>query len=169
MFEELKKAAYPRQVILVTTRAEVEILGKKLLKDNIMTLSWHSPLSFEPLLYGILVGKTRFSHKLLTKSGVFVVNFIPNSLKKEALFCGRNSGEHVNKFKKSGLTPEEAHKVDCPRIKEALSYMECEIIEEIEVGDHTMFVGKVLRAETKKKDNRLFQVSGDEFTTTIGK
>ena len=51
----------PRQVILVSSRAEMDILGKKELKDNIITLAWHMPVSFNPKLYAIAIGKTRFS------------------------------------------------------------------------------------------------------------
>jgi len=159
----------PRQVILVSSRAHINIMGKEQLKDDIITLAWHMPTSFNPELYAISVGKTRFSHKLISESKVFVVNFIPYELKKEALFCGTKSGEHIDKFKESGLTKEEAQSIDCPRIKEAIGYHECEVINEIETGDHTIFVGKIVNSELKRSAKRLFQDSsgiGRSFTTT---
>ena len=58
----------PRQVILVTSRNEE--------KDNIFTLAWHSPVSFDPQLYAIFAGKTRFSTNIIKESRVFCVNFI---------------------------------------------------------------------------------------------
>ncbi len=151
----------PRQVILVSSRAEMDILGKKEVKDNIITLAWHMPVSFEPKLYAIAIGKTRFSAEVIKKSKAFVVNFVPYSLKKEVLFCGTKSGAHIDKFEKSGLRKEEAESVDCARIKEALAYMECEVINEIEMGDHIIFVGKVLNSEVKKAGKRLMQKEKD--------
>jgi flavin reductase (DIM6/NTAB) family NADH-FMN oxidoreductase RutF len=88
----------PRQTILLSCRGRASVLGKNLIKDNIITLSWHTPVSFEPVLYAIAIGKTRFSAKLISQSKVFCVNFVPFSMEKEAAYCGRNSGEHLDKF-----------------------------------------------------------------------
>lgn len=158
---------HPTQVVLVTAKEEVTVLGKKQIKDNIITLAWHMPTSFEPMLYAISVGKTRFSCKLIKESKAFVVNFVPYTLEKEVLFCGTRSGEHMDKFKEAGLTREEARKIDCPRIKEALAYLECEVVNEIETGDHIIFVGKVIHSEEKEEGKRLLQKNHTQFTTTL--
>jgi flavin reductase (DIM6/NTAB) family NADH-FMN oxidoreductase RutF len=150
----------PRQVILVSCREEMDIMGKKSEKDNIITIAWHMPVSFSPELYAISVGKTRFSSQIIKKSRVFVVNFMPFSLAKKALVCGTKSGMHVDKFKESGLSKEEAETIDCPRIKENVGYMECEVINEIDAGDHVIFVGKVLKSHLKGKEKRIMQQGG---------
>lgn len=155
-----------RQVILITTRAETEILGKKITKDNIMTADWHSPLSFNPLLYGILIGKTRYSFNLIKKSKVFCVNFIPYKMKEKAIQCGKQRGEHIDKFNEFGLKKEECEKIDCPRLKDAVAFLECEVEKEIETGDHVLFVGKVMNSALKRQEKRLFHITGDKFTTT---
>lgn len=161
--------AYPRQVILVTSRAQhhTRFDSKKLLKDNIVTLSWHTPVSSDPLLYAISLSSSRYSYELIKESGVFAINFMPYDLKKQSLFCGRNSGETIDKFKETGLTKEECEKIDCPRIKESLGIYECEVIDEFDTGDHKLIIGKVLNTVRKHDDNRSFQVSGELFTTTI--
>jgi flavin reductase (DIM6/NTAB) family NADH-FMN oxidoreductase RutF len=159
--------ANPRQAILVTTRGTAELLGRKVIRDNIFTLTWHTPLSFEPEMYGISVGKNRFSYKLLKDSKVFAVNFMPHELKEKVLFCGRASGSSVDKFEKTGLTKEECTSIDCCRIKESCAYLECEVVEEVEVGDHVFFVGKVLKNATNNDKKRPFFVGKDQFTSTI--
>jgi len=148
----------PRQTILVTARFKG--------KDNIITLDWHTPLSFNPMLYAISVGKTRYSLELIKNSGVFVVNFMGKEYGKEILFCGRYSGRGVNKFKETGFEIEEAEKIDCPRIKQALGFLECKVIKEIEVGDHILFIAEVLNSGLKKAGKRLFHLWADKFTTT---
>ena len=156
----------PRQTVLVTCREEMEILGKKTLKDNIIVLDWHMPLSFDPQMYAICVGKSRFSLELIRRSGVFAVNFIPFSMKKKVIFCGRNSGKHIDKFQKAGINKMECENIDCPRIGEALAFMECEVVEEIETGDHIVFVARVVSSSEQRKGSRIYHLHGNDFTTT---
>jgi len=151
----------PRQTILLTCRAEG--------KDNVMTLDWHTPLSFQPMMYAVSIGKTRYSLELVRKSKVFVVNFVPKELEKAVLYCGRHSGRNIEKFKEAGLKKEEAETIDCPRISGALGYLECQVEKEIEVGDHILFIAKVTKANLKKEGKRLFHLFGDKFTTTSSK
>ncbi len=163
----MARIGYPRQAVCVTCRAEADIMGKKQVKDNIFTVSWHMPTSHFPELYAISVSPKRFSYELIKKSGVFCINFITTEHKDRLLFCGRNSGRHMDKFRESGFTKEECERIDCCRIKEAGGYLECEVIEEVKTGDHTIFIGKVLKGELINEDKRVFQLEGDNFTTTV--
>lgn len=149
----------PNQVVLVTSRYKG--------KDNIIALTWHTRTSFQPYLFLISVDKTRFSYGLIKKSKCFVVNFMPYELSEKVAYCGCCSGRSVDKFEESGLTKEEAEKVNCCRIKEALAYFECGVVNEVETGDHVVFVGKVLKSELKKEGKRPFQTEGNNFTTTV--
>ena len=155
----------PCQTVLVTCREEIEFMGRKKAIDNIITLDWHMPVSFEPFLYAIAVGKKRASYELIKKSKVFIVNFIPFTLKDAALFCGRHSGLHHDKFLETKLTKIEAEHVDCLRIKEAIGYLECHVINEIEAGDHVIFVGEVAYEHLKGEEKRLFHDGEDHFLT----
>lgn len=148
----------PRQTVLVTCRHKG--------KDNIITLDWHTPLSFYPMMYAISVGKTRYSLGLIRSSKVFVVNFMSHEHEKEVLFCGRHSGKNYDKFVETGLTREEAAKIDCPRIKEALGFLECKVVNEVEAGDHILFIAEVVSSDLNKEGKRLFHIWGDKFTTT---
>ncbi len=157
----------PRQTIVVTTRGEVELFGKSVKKDNAFTLTWHSPLSYDPFLYGISVHPRRFSFKLLKKSKVFVVNFMAHQYRDDVLLFGSESGLSVDKFAKSKFTKEEAEHIDCCRIKEASAWLECEIIDSVEVGDHVFFIGKVIFSKVNDDKKRLFYLGGGRFTSTI--
>lgn len=156
----------PRQVILVTTREEIEFMGRKKEMDNIITIAWHMPVSVEPFLYAISVNKSSASLQLIKKSKVFVVNFIPSELKDAALFCGKQSGLHQDKFLGAKLTKIDAEHVDCPRIKEAIGYLECHVINEVDAGDHVIFIGEVASQQFKEDKKRLFHLGEDKFTTT---
>lgn len=149
----------PLQTMLLTSRYKG--------MDNVMTLDWHTPLSFEPMMYAVSIGKTRFSLELVKKSKVFVVNFMSKDFEKEVLFCGRNSGKNIDKFRETNLEKEEAKTINCPIIKQALAYLECKVEKELEVGDHILFIAKVTNLELRKKGKRLFHLYEDRFTTTI--
>ncbi len=157
----------PRQVILVSTRGNAELLGKTYSKDNVLTVTWHMPMSFDPKLYGISIGKNRFSRMLIDDSRVFALNFMAYGTQDKVLYCGRNSGAAVDKFEGAGLTKEECSHIDCCRIKEASAQMECEVIDRFEVGDHIVYVGKVIKEHTNDDRKRLLYVGGDKFTSTL--
>ncbi len=154
-----------KQTVLISCRGEANILGKEEIKDNIITIDWHMQTSFTPFLYTISIGTTRFSHDIIDKSKVFCVNYIPFSLKDKVLFCGKNTGSTMDKFKEAGLTKEECDKIDCSKIKEAVGYLECQVVDQIETGDHTIFIGKVLNEKLKSNEGRTYHKEGSEFNT----
>jgi flavin reductase (DIM6/NTAB) family NADH-FMN oxidoreductase RutF len=105
---------------------------------------------------------------LIRSSGCFVVNFIPFSIVDVVKSAMRTSGEYLEKCETIGVHESECEKlVDCFKLKEALGWLECEVIEEKELGDHVMFVGKVLSSFLDHDDKRPFHVDGDKFTTTL--
>ncbi|MFC1697136.1 flavin reductase family protein [Nanoarchaeota archaeon] len=147
----------PRQVILVSSRAETDVMGKIEVKDNLFTLSWHMPVSFDPPLYAFSTGKSRFSTELIQKSKVFVVNFLSSDHEDAAVFCGSHTGKHMDKFKECDLEKKEADTVDCPVI-EGASYIECSVVDEIEAGDHIIIIGKINKSVDLSLKDRLFQL-----------
>ncbi|MBW2978218.1 flavin reductase family protein [Candidatus Woesearchaeota archaeon] len=164
---EMRDVVNPRQVILITSRAHMvpKFRAKEEEKDNVMTAAWHMPVAFEPPLYAISVGKKRYSLDIIRKGRSFVVNFMPYSMKKEVLLAGRISGEHIDKFAKIGLEKEDAETIDSCRLKDALACLECEVEQEIEAGDHIIFIGRVLKVIKKKGGKRIYQIGGDKFST----
>ena len=132
-----------------------------------MAVDWHMPVSFEPKMYAISIAKTRFSLQLIRESKLFCVNFIPNELEEAVKYIGKHSGEHIDKFTNSGLTMKDCNSIHCVCIKEACAYIECEVLEEIEAGDHIVFIGKVVHYTENDNKLRLFhKTMGDKFTTT---
>ena len=132
-----------------------------------LAVAWHMPVSKEPFLYAIAVNKQSYSKRLIEESGVFAVNFVPFSWKDKVLFCGRHSGMHRDKFAESGLEKEECTSLHCVRVKDALGYLECQLVQTIDAGDHVIFLGKVLHEEQLHQEKRLYHVYEDEFTTTV--
>jgi len=151
----------PRQTVLITCRGKAKVLGVPQLKDNIMTLDWHMPVSFDPFLYSIAVGKDRFSQRLIKDSGVFVVNFLSHKHMEHARYCGKHSGELVDKFRK--LDKDEAEVLDCPRLRDAVAFLECQVTDVYDAGDHTVFVGRVVNSKLISENKRLFHLPNHDF------
>jgi len=158
----------PRQTVLVTSRYEDNILGKDVLKDNITAIDWHMPTSTHPPLYAISLKKEQYSTELIRKSRCFVVNLVPFEMAAKAAKIGvMVYGKHTDKFRNAGLEKEDADSVDCCRIKGALTWLECSVINEFETGSNVIFVGKVQNVIHNKTGKKLFHIEGDKFTTTI--
>lgn len=128
----------PGPVVLVTARHKDAI--------NVMAAAWTTPISHEPPLVGVSISPRRFTHDLIEKSGEFVLNVPGRNLLERVEFCGSMSGRDVDKFKEAHLTPVEAKEVCAPLIKECLGHLECAVVEAIDLGDHTLFVGQVVAA-----------------------
>lgn len=152
------------QTVLVTSRGNTQIMGKEILRDNIIALDWHMPVSYTPLQYAISVDKSRLSNKLIKDSGSFALNFMPLSKKDEVLLCKTQSGDSVDKFERTKLTKIDGEKINCSLIKEASAILECEVSNEIDTGDHTIFIGKVLTKHENNDEDRIFN-TGNSFST----
>ncbi|VVB81133.1 Flavin reductase like domain protein [uncultured archaeon] len=158
----------PRQTVLITCRGKHAVVGKSEEKDDIVPLQWHSPVSSHPPMYSIVLNKDLMAVSIIRNSGCFVVNFIPFSMVNVIKSAMRTSGEFLEKCDALGVHEVQCEKlVDCFKLKEALGWLECEVVEEKELGDHVMFIGKVLSSYLDHDDKRPFHVDADKFTTTL--
>lgn len=112
--------------------------------DNIIPVGMCNLVSFSPPLIMISVGHTRYSHQIIKDSREFVVNIPTPKIAQKVQLCGSASGRDTDKFSKVGLTREKAEKVKAPLIKECPVNLECKVVNEVEAGDHTLFIGEVL-------------------------
>ncbi|MBU1199009.1 MAG: flavin reductase family protein [Nanoarchaeota archaeon] len=130
--------------VLVTVRAPFNMLGKEELKDNLSVVSWHMPASFTPGKYAISVPTYDNMKKMISTARNFVVNFMGNDQRSIVLSAESQDGVFMNLFDYLGVTRMDSERVESPRIKEAKAFLECEVEQELESGDHTIFVGKVV-------------------------
>jgi len=147
---------YPKQTILVTCISKDG-------KPNIMTAVWATPVSFDPPYLAICIGKKRYSHNLIKETKEFALNFPSAEMKDAVVICGSISGKNTDKFKEANLTQLKAKKIKAPLIKECLASIECKVVNEINAGDHTIFVGEVLAAQKNKEGKILLDKGGENF------
>jgi len=138
--KEIAALLHPRPAVLVTC---CDLNGA----PNVLTVAWHTPLSYNPPLIGISIGLTRYSHNLISQVRQFVVNIVGISSIEALKNCGQYTGALDDKTSLSGLTLKAAHKVKPPLISAALGYLECQVEQEVDAGDHTFFIGRVMLAQ----------------------
>jgi len=104
----------------------------------------------EPPRVAIIINKKNFTHELILKSKVFSASVLEESTPMTFLGpFGFRSGRDIDKFSKvafkEGVT-------GCPLITEhTLSVLEAEVIDQIDLGTHTIFVGNVVSSEVVRE------------------
>ncbi len=111
---------------------------------NIITVAWTGILNTVPPKTYISVRPSRFSHKLISESGEFIINLTTSELIKKADFCGIYTGKKLDKFERCALTKEKAQNVGCPMIAESPLSIECRVSQIIPLGTHDMFIADIL-------------------------
>jgi flavin reductase (DIM6/NTAB) family NADH-FMN oxidoreductase RutF len=128
----------PGPVVLLTTSASGQ--------SNVMAMSWHSMLEFEPPLIGCVVSNRNHSYSLLKKSRECVINIPTVDIADKVVGCGNTTGAKADKFKKFGLTPGPAVVVNVPLIEECSASLECRVVDTSMVSKYAFFVLEVLKA-----------------------
>lgn len=114
-------------------------------KPNIMTVAWAGTVNSEPPMVSVSIRKSRYSHKLISETGEFVINLVSKSLCKACDYCGVRSGADEDKFAKCGLTPVKADGLEYAyAVKEAPVSISCRVKSVTELGSHDMFIGEIV-------------------------
>jgi len=115
-------------------------------KPNVMPVSWHMMLEFEPPLIACVVGAANHSFGALRQSGSCVLAVPPASLAQTVVGVGNCSGADTDKFGVYNLTPLPASRVSAPLIGEAIVNLECKVKDTRGVSSYGMFVLECVKA-----------------------
>lgn len=115
-------------------------------RPNVMAMSWHTMLEFEPPLVGCVVSNRAFSFAALKATRQCVINIPGAELAQKVVACGNRSGRRADKFKAVGLTPVPATLVDAPLVEECFASLECRVSDTRLVNRYNFFVLEVIKA-----------------------
>jgi len=120
-------------------------------RANALTAAWVSRASFVPPLVTVSVGKTRFSHDMIRKAGIFAINILgPEDIDMGKHF-GLKTGRKTDKF--AGI--EYVTKATgAPVLVKCDAWLDCRVASIHDAGDHTLFVGEVLDAGVRREGSR---------------
>jgi flavin reductase (DIM6/NTAB) family NADH-FMN oxidoreductase RutF len=114
---------------------------------NAAPIAWTTPLSMAPPLVGCVIHPHRHTADMIRFSEEFAINIPGPALLKQTHFLSTLSGLDHNKLEASGLELFKAQRIEAPLIEGCLAWIECGLQDVIPIGDHTLFVGKVVRVQ----------------------
>jgi flavin reductase (DIM6/NTAB) family NADH-FMN oxidoreductase RutF len=114
--------------------------------NNVMTMSWHTMLEFEPPQVGCVVSENDFSFAALNATRECALNIPTVELVRQVVGCGNATGARVDKFAKFGLTPQPAHSIAAPLIGQCYASLECRVVDTRMKRRYNFFVLEVVKA-----------------------
>ena len=105
----------------------------------------------EPQTIAVSINKQNLTHEYIDKSKVFTVSILSAETPMKLIGTfGFKSGRDIDKFQNVKF---KLSKHSVPLILDyTIAYFEAEVINKIDVGTHTIFVGKVVDAEVLSDD-----------------
>ncbi len=123
--------------------------------ENIMPCYNFTILEEDPLTFGIVINIERFTYYLLNRSFDFGINFVDFNYVGSINYCGKTTGEHTNKFFGTKFTKKKGEKIISHLIEEAFLQFECVKKDKIEFGYNALFIGQVVKYNSKDGNFKL--------------
>jgi flavin reductase (DIM6/NTAB) family NADH-FMN oxidoreductase RutF len=135
---EIRRFVEPGPIVLVSSQWKGE--------RNIMTMGWHTMLSFSPALIGCYIWPENHSFELIRRSRECVINIPTADLARLVVKIGNTSGRDIDKFAELGLTAVRGTKVRAPLIAECYASLECRVADTRMVNKYSFFVLHAVKA-----------------------
>ena len=123
-------------------------------KANAQIVNTVIQVTSQPPRVAVIVHKDNYTHELIQKSKLFSASVMAETAPITLIGpLGYKSGRDLDKMAKieyeDGIT-------GCPMVTEhALSVLEAEVIEEVDLGSHTIFIGNVVSSKVVGKGTPL--------------
>ena len=121
-------------------------------RRNLMTINWVTQVSFDPKLIGVGIEKPALTQELVAEGNVFSITTID-----------REDRAIVRKFTKPTEWDPEASTLNgfpvheaatgAPILSQGVAYVDCEVRQAVEVGNHTFFIGEVVDTAFMKAED----------------
>jgi flavin reductase (DIM6/NTAB) family NADH-FMN oxidoreductase RutF len=130
----------PGPVVLLTTARKGHA--------NVMAMSWHMMVEFNPPRVACIVSDADYSFAALHATKECVIAIPALKLAKKIVAIGNCSGRDTDKFSIFGLTPVPAECVAPPLVAECFANLECKVVDTRLVNKYSLFVLEVVKAWT---------------------
>ena len=127
---------YPAPVFVVGTYDLEE-------KPNVMTAAWGGICCSVPPCVAVSIREATYSYRNILDRKAFTISIPSEKYVKEADYFGMVSGKNVDKFSATGLTPAKSEVVYAPYVNEFPFVLECQLLQSVEIGGHTQFIGEI--------------------------
>lgn len=107
-------------------------------------------VSASPVTIGISINRNNLTHDYISESGFFAISILEHDTPLEFIrHFGFKSGRELNKCDGVDYTTGKSgsHLI----VEHCLAYLECRVIDRMEAGTHTIFLGEVMEAQSYKE------------------
>ena len=130
---------YPEWVLWVIT---VDTEGR----PNVMPAGWVMIANGSPLMFAVAINFGAHTHDCLEQTGEFVLAWPGVGQEHLINQLGGCSGRDLDKFAEYGLQALPATHIAPPLIAGCAAAFECVMVSQVELEDHSLFVGEVMAA-----------------------
>jgi flavin reductase (DIM6/NTAB) family NADH-FMN oxidoreductase RutF len=139
---------FPTGVTIVTAHADGV--------DQGMTANSVASVSLAPPLIAVCTSKLSRTVAAINASGSFAVSFLAAHQKDVAHRFSRPRDDHFKGFSTGRTT------LGHPYILQGLGYIECDVVQQVDAGDHSVLIGRVTESAFRGGDPLVF------FRSTLG-
>jgi flavin reductase (DIM6/NTAB) family NADH-FMN oxidoreductase RutF len=119
-------------------------------KPNLATIAWGGICCSDPAAVTVSLRKSRHTYDAIMQRKAFTINVASESFAREADYAGMASGRDSDKFATAKLTAVRSDLVDAPYVAEFPLVLECRLLQTVEVGVHTQFIGEIVDVKAEE-------------------
>ena len=107
------------------------------------TVNWVTQASFKPPLVAVAVKVDSLIHSVIKKSEAFALNVLGKEQQAMAFTFFKRAEREGQQI---GGEPFRIGESGSPLLEKAAAFIDCRVVEAVEQGDHSVFVGEVVDA-----------------------
>jgi flavin reductase (DIM6/NTAB) family NADH-FMN oxidoreductase RutF len=134
--EAVKKLKHPQKIAIAFVQAQDD-------RYNPITIEWFMRTSITPPMFAISIAHSRFSYQCLQQFRQFNLCFPSPQQADFAMLSGSKSGFDTDKMLSIEGDWFKGRFAGLPVLKDAAANFECDVVTQVQSGDHTIFVGRV--------------------------
>ncbi|MDQ8182846.1 flavin reductase family protein [Pelagicoccus sp. SDUM812005] len=120
--------------------------------SSALLASWVMQCSFEPPRIAVAIRKDSNSHQLMCEQASFTLNLLNKEQTELARILVK---PHDRDEDKMLHIPHSTAASGAPVINGALAYLDCRIVDSLDVGDHSLFIGEVMDSQQNETGSPL--------------
>jgi flavin reductase (DIM6/NTAB) family NADH-FMN oxidoreductase RutF len=129
-----------------------------------LTVNAFTSVSLEPPLILICIQKTGVSHDALSESKHFVVNILSSQQKNLA---DRFANANLSSSERFQNLSYQLNAQGIPILSGTLGHLECRVVNELDGGDHSIFLSEVEQAEVSEVKEPLIFYNSQYFQAGV--
>ena len=134
---------------------------------NAAPIAYAMPVSVNPPLIAVAVHPSRRTHDMIKFGEEFAINIPSKVLLNHTQWLGMVSHTVGDKLESSRVPTFKGKEIDAPLLEGCVGWIECTLHDFYTMGDHTLFIGKVVAAQADTdafdQNTGMWSLADDEY------